>query len=196
MIWRSAKTLFERGAITTPGGVRELVESVYGFDTDDLDDVPVPLQQASRQAMGIDGAARSFANANLLKVRDGYGGQPQLWTPDTITPTRLGDPVTVFRLGKIEGGVVAPYYADKSPARAWALSEVSLSRRRATGVPAVGGTRKSQIEAAKTTWSKWDQDMPLLVLEADGDGWTGVVEKDGSPSTARYSPNVGLILKA
>ena len=132
LIWRSAKALFERGAIETPGGVRELVESVYGLSADDLGDVPERLQQASRQAMGKDGAARSFANANLLNVRDGYGGQPQLWTPDTITPTRLGDPVTVFRLGKIQGGAVVPYYPDQNPARAWALSEVSISQRRAT----------------------------------------------------------------
>ena len=195
LVWRSAKVLFDRGVIQTPSGVREAIESVYGFGADDLDDVPEPLRHASRQAMGGESAFRSFANANLLKVFDGYGGNPALWTPDTITPTRLGDPVTVFRLGKIEDGKIAPYYADANTARAWALSEVSISRRRATGVPEPDCERAHLIKTAKASWPDWEQDMPLLVLEQDGAGWKGVVDKLGEGEKAVvYDHRIGFRL--
>lgn len=42
-------------------------------------------------------AAQTFAYGNLLKLPEGYAGQRTAWTPDTITPTRLGDPTTVRR---------------------------------------------------------------------------------------------------
>ena len=42
IVWRSAKVLFERGCIETPGGVRGLVEQVYG--PEELNDIPEPLR--------------------------------------------------------------------------------------------------------------------------------------------------------
>ena len=194
LVWRSAKTLFEAAVIETPGGVRSLVEKVYGQNG--LDDIPEPLRKASQDAMGKDGAARSFANANLLEVAKGYGGNHQLWTADTITPTRLGQPVTVFRLGKIIDGQIVPWDPDAHPTRAWALSEVSVNRNRATGLPAPSGAREKLMEAAKVDWPKWEQDMPLLVLEpAEGSVWRGTVVKLGEgEKTVLYDRHVGLRL--
>jgi CRISPR-associated endonuclease/helicase Cas3 len=120
IVWRSAKALFESSAIKTPGGIRGLVEQVYGRE--DLDDIPEPLRTQSQRAEGERSAARSHANTNLLKLREGYGGCSTLWTSDMITPTRLGEPVAVFRLGKIEDGRIVPWYDADEPARAWALS--------------------------------------------------------------------------
>ncbi|HEX5957169.1 MAG TPA: CRISPR-associated helicase Cas3' [Hyphomicrobiaceae bacterium] len=144
IIWRSAKVLFERGAIETPGGVRELIERVYG--PREFDDVPEALQAQSNRAEGARGAARSHARANLLKLEDGYGGCSALWTADTVTPTRLGEPVTVFRLGKLEAGQIMPWYQVDEPARAWALSEVTVSQRRADSVPTPDATRARLID--------------------------------------------------
>lgn len=177
IVWRSAKVLFERGAIETPGGVRELIERVYG--PREFDDIPEPLRAQSNRAEGARGAARSHARANLLQLEDGYGGCSALWTTDTVTPTRLGEPVTVFRLGKMEAGRLMPWCQADEPARAWALSEVSISQHRANGVPTPDAARALLIETAKSEWSEWEQDLPLLVL--DGDRWCGVVttERDG-----------------
>ena len=197
LVWRSARELFAAGAIDTPGGVRGLVERVYSADC--LDDIPEPLQRASKEAEGKRTAERSIATSNLLDLRKGYGGNVAHWTSDTITPTRLGDPVTVFRLGRIEGDRIVPLCAadDGDLRRSWALSEVSLSRRKATGVPTPVPEMARLVEAAKASWSEWEREQPLLLLDRDGDGWCGAVAKTGDiDKIASYHARIGLRLVA
>ncbi len=193
LVWRSAKALSDTGCIETPGGVRSLIESVYGPDT--LDDVPEPLRRASNTAMGREFAAFSIAGANLLKVDAGYDGNNVNWGSDTVTPTRLGDPVTVFRLGKVAGGRVVPWCAsdDENVRRSWALSEVSLSQRKAVGVPEPDGARAKLIAHAKADWPEWEQEQSLLVVEQQGDAWSGiVVDKKLQALNVDYSTTLGL----
>ncbi|MCV0369523.1 CRISPR-associated helicase Cas3' [Filomicrobium sp.] len=195
VIWRSAKVLCETGAIVTPDGVRSLIEQVYGRE--DMDDIPEKLRAASTRSLGDFSAARSFAGANLLKLDDGYGGNVQIWTRDTITQTRLGDPITVFRLGRIEGGAIIPWYSNEKLMLAWALSEVSLSCKKATGVPEAMDLRQAQsIAAAKAHWPEWERQIPLLVLEPQGEGWAGRVVKDTDEVLAFYDRRIGLRLAA
>jgi CRISPR-associated endonuclease/helicase Cas3 len=194
IIWRSAKTLFDTGLIVTPDGVRGLIDCVYAIDG--LDDIPEPLRRASQNAHGKEGAARSFANANLLKVDQGYGGCQELWLADTITPTRLGEPVTVFRMGRVSNGAIMPWYPDGSLARAWALSEVSLSRRRADGVPTSDPAREKLMAQVKTSWPKWEHDIPLLVLEPDGDMWRADVKLGATIVPVVYDTKTGLRFSA
>ncbi|MEQ1695268.1 MAG: CRISPR-associated helicase Cas3' [Hyphomicrobiaceae bacterium] len=196
IVWRSAKTLFDAGHITTPEGVRALVEQVYASDA--LDGVPDPLSTQMNRAEGQRGAARAFANANLLKFAVGYAGSDNqtIWTQDTITPTRLGQPVTVFRLGYIDGGKIIPLCSKSSnndPRMSWSLSEVSIARYRADGVPATTGALAAMVEAAKAQWSPWERDQPLLVLERDGERWRGVACKTGDgDKQVRYCNRLGL----
>jgi CRISPR-associated endonuclease/helicase Cas3 len=191
IVWRSARVLFETGAIATPDGVRSLVEGVY--EPRGLDDIPEPLRAASQNSIGKDSAARSFAKANLLKVDTGYGGEPGVWTSDTITPTRLGEPVTVFRLARLDGGRIVPYYEDDKPARAWVLSEVSIRAEKANGVPRPDGALASAVDDAKKRWPEWEREMPLLLLEPDvADGWRGAVSLDGKAVHVLYDKRLGL----
>ena len=191
IVWRSAAAIFQRGVLNTPGGMRDLIEEVYG--PVELDDIPEELRRASQASIGKDSAARSFANATLLKCDEGYGGCRMLWTSDTVTPTRLGDPVTVFRLGRIENGGIVPWYPDSSPDHAWALSEVSVSRRRADGVPDADAAHMRMVAAAKEKWPEWERERPLLVLAPDGDVWRGCVSKDGQADhQVLYDPVIGL----
>jgi CRISPR-associated endonuclease/helicase Cas3 len=192
IVWRSAAALFRRGVLETPSGVRALIEDVYG--PSELDDIPEELRRASQASIGGDSAARSFANATLLKCDDGYGGCRMLWAADTVTPTRLGDPVTVFRLGRVENGAIVPWYPDPDPYHAWALSEVSLSRRRADGVPNRDEAHARRVAAAKERWPKWERERPLLVLEPDGEAWRGCATKDGIEILAEYHSRLGLNL--
>lgn len=194
IVWRSASKMFEAGMIATPGGVRGLVEAVYGRDRDDIDDVPVGLHRASRDALGEDMAQQTFAHGNLLRLSEGYAGQHNAWTPDTITPTRLGAPVTVFRLGRWDGDRVVPYFGDGPSVRNWALSEVSVNKTKADDVAPMDAATKTAIFAAKEQWPKWERDMPLLILVPSGDAWMGAVSKDGNAINARYSPETGFRL--
>lgn len=191
LVWRSAQTLFAAKEIVTPGNVRTLIESVYGADT--LDEIPEPLQKSTRDAEGKRQGARSVAKANLLTLKDGYGGNAGAWTADTITPTRLGEPVMVFRLGLRDGTSIVPWCRDADGlARQWALSEVSLRMASANGVPEPNTERRQLIDAAKSTWATWEQNIPLLVLEGGDGEWRGQASKDQSLVTFSYSTSRGL----
>lgn len=191
IVWRSAKALFDTRMISTPAGVRPLVEAVYGRD--DLSDVPEPLQRASREAFGAERAAVSYANACLLDVEAGYGGDMHLWESDQIVATRLGEPVTVFRLARLDGNAVVPWYPDEQPMRAWALSEVSLARRKADGVPQLDRATAKAIAAVKQTWPKWEREMPVLILELVGDEvWRGEVTVASKAAGVLYDRKWGL----
>lgn len=198
IVWRSAKVLFEAGHIVTPGemaepgGVRSLIESVYAKDG--AAQFPEPLRKASNTAEGNWSAARSHANANLLKLGQGYAGDDNIWQDDRIVQTRLGQPQTVFRLGVIDGVRIAPLSraSDGDIARSWALSEVSVGKYRADGVPPADRQRQALIDAAKESWTKWEKDQPLLVLEPEGAGWRGEVALSGAEKPVIYDRVMGL----
>ena len=197
IVWRSAAKLFADATIDTPGGVRGLVEAVYGPDRSEVDDVPEALRRASLAAFGESLAAQTFAHANLLQLSQGYAGQHNAWTPDTITPTRLGDEVTVFRLGKRDAGRIVPYYGGVQSSKNWALSEVSVSRRKATGVPSLDKETERSITAAKQIWPNWEEAMPLLVLKPEAASWSGSVTNAAATTLAfRYDKTTGFRLSA
>jgi CRISPR-associated endonuclease/helicase Cas3 len=193
IVWRTARALHRARAIVTPDNVRALIEEVYGPDT--LDDVPQPLHRASQDAQGAVFAAYSVANANLLDVARGYGGNNTNWGIDTATPTRLGDPVTTFRLGVVADGRIVPYCwaADRDARRSWALSEVSISQRKATGVPTPDAATEAMIARAKADWPEWEQEQPLLVLRGAGGRFIGsVIGRRGGQLDAHYVQDMGL----
>ena len=69
-LWLTARRLEEAGVIESPGGLRALVEAVYGDSVED--EVPDALKQFAWDAEGRAGAERSVANANVLDVGTGY----------------------------------------------------------------------------------------------------------------------------
>jgi CRISPR-associated endonuclease/helicase Cas3 len=191
IVWRSAKALFEKGKIATPGGVRGLIEAVYG--PSGLDDIPNPLQRASLSAEGQRRAERATAGSNLLNIEVGYGGDAAIWSSDMIAPTRLGEMQTVFRLGKIQAGRVLPWCEMDDPVRAWSLSEVSLRRSLADGVPETQANLNTLVQEAKMEWPEWERNQPLLLLKPDGSLWTGTLSKLGGPDrTVVYDRHFGL----
>ncbi|MFV0295121.1 MAG: hypothetical protein ACK5JT_03255, partial [Hyphomicrobiaceae bacterium] len=157
-VWLSARALFERGAIRTPDGIRDLLAAVYNDEPQA--DVPDGLTRASLDADGRRHAARSLAAANSLSVTEGYLGNNALFLEDTVTPTRLGEKSTVFRLAKRVGGRIVPWHSVEeagSPARAWALSECAVRETKASGIPEPAGPLAAEIAAVKETWPKWEQ---------------------------------------
>ena len=174
LVWLSARALIRTGQIITPDGVRDLLAAVY--DEDNHADIPDGLERAAREADGKRRAARSLAASNSLDLALGYAGNHTLWEADTITPTRLGQPVTVFRLAKRnQAGRIVPWCDSDTPRRAWALSECSVLKARASAVPEQPTALAREIEEAKADWSEWERDQPLLLLEPDGAAWRGVV---------------------
>jgi CRISPR-associated endonuclease/helicase Cas3 len=200
IVWRSARVLFCTGHISTPDGVRGLIERVYA--PLDFDDIPEPLLRQSQLAHGTRGGQRHFANTNVLKLNDGYAGAGNLqnWQPDTVAPTRLSQPTTVFRLGQVKDGRIVPLCESEGGdlRLSWALSEVSIAQKKADSVPAPTGRHTAMVAAAQAGWSPWQRDdQPLLVLERDGDGWRGTAAKTGakigdSDRPVRYDNRLGF----
>jgi CRISPR-associated endonuclease/helicase Cas3 len=193
VIWRSAKALFTAGSICTPDGLRDLISQVY----DSEEPVPEAIETASREADGKRYSHRSIAEGTLLKLSEGYSGNNQIWHDDRKICTRLEEePSVTFRLSRIENGKAVPWYKSESGGedlrRAWALSEVSIQRRRADDVPEVSGAMAALMQAAKSDWGKWEKDIPLLVLEINGSTWFGTVTANGSKRTAYYDIRLGF----
>jgi CRISPR-associated endonuclease/helicase Cas3 len=190
VLWRSAMAIFEHPVVHLPGDVRRLVEAVYAPDAP----VPDALAAKSGKAMGREAAARAVAGQNLLTWQDGYAQGSGTWVSDVRTPTRLSDPTYTFRLGLWENGGITPCCKHRDPAKSWAMSEISLPARRAQGVPAEDGARTVALAALRAGWSRWEQEIPVLLLEPEGSGWHGVLSKakDGVQEV-RYSREGGLV---
>ena len=198
-LWLTAKVLEERGSIESPGGLRPLIEAVYGEQAESR--VPGGLQQHLIVAEGEAGADRGIATTSVLCLAKGYVRDGGAWDNDARTPTRLADePYVTLRLARYSDGNISPYaqgrVADESW-RAWRLSEVSIPARRVGG-EALKPEHVEAAGAAKTDWTRFDREKILVVLEETGSAGpvlTGSVSAPGGAPGARpvgYDPRVGL----
>ncbi len=190
VLWRSAMAIFEHPVVNLPADVRALVEAVYAPDAP----VPDALAAKSEKAMGREAAARAVAGQNLLNWQEGYAQGNIAWMSDVRTPTRLSDPSFTFRLGLWENGVITPFCPHQDAGKSWAMSEISLPARRAQGVPPQDGARGAALAALRAGWSRWEQEIAVLLLEPEGAGWRGVLSKaNAGVQEVRYSRESGLV---
>ena len=165
-LWLTARVLEDAGAISSPGRLRSLVESVYGECPEE--GIPDSLRGTFFEAEGRAGADRGVATANLLDFAKGYVRDGGAWESDVRTPTRLDDdPSVTLRLARVRDGRVEPYAHAAAPDetwRAWRLSEVRVSARRVGG-EAVPPDYAEAARAAKADWTRYDADKILVVLE-------------------------------
>jgi CRISPR-associated endonuclease/helicase Cas3 len=190
VLWRSARAIFQHPIVNLPADVRALVEAVYAPDAP----IPDALAAASGKAMGRAAAARAVAGQNLLNWQDGYAQGSGAWMSDVRTPTRLSDPSFTFRLGLWENGVISPCCPHQDAGKSWAMSEISLPARRAQGVPPEDAARGAALAELRAAWSRWEQEIPILLLEPEGTGWRGVfLNSKGEVREIRYSRQGGLI---
>jgi CRISPR-associated endonuclease/helicase Cas3 len=190
LVWLSARTLLTRDRLRVPDGVRGLVEDVYGACAAEA---PPALERNWTEATGTEQAHRSLAEANLLDVWRGYGGEHSGWDIDTRIPTRIGEAMTTLRLAKVEGDRLIPWCHDPDPRLAWALSEVTVRRNRAHNVPAPPANLRQAVDDAGASWTRHDEAKPLLpLIERSPGRWSGtVLDKDG-PKTVTYNRREGL----
>ena len=164
-LWLTARAIKDAGAITSPGGLRQLVEAVYGPDADM--EVPDALQGSFWDAEGKSGADRSVANTNVLDVHTGYLRDGGAWDADIRTPTRLEDrPSTTVRLALLRDGHVVPYADDAEGAswRAWRRSEINVATHR-LGKEWHHPQHHAAVQTAKADWGRFEQDTVLVLLD-------------------------------
>ena len=167
LLWLSAKILFEKGAIVSPQGVKALVETVYGADARDR--IPEGLRKNFDDNEGAAFGDSSHAENNLLDFFSGYcPGDNKFWSSDIRKPTRLGEEQTVFRLAFWRDGRLRPYANESDPMRAWALSEVSVSVRKATGRSASSPEIEMAASALEAKWREAGDGTVVLPLDGEG----------------------------
>jgi CRISPR-associated endonuclease/helicase Cas3 len=192
ILWLSATVLFGTGRIATPGGVRGLVEAVYGPEAAV---VPPGLARKEERAEGKTASHRGLAHANLLDLATGYSiGFGGKWETDARVPTRLGDDYVTFRMAREEGGRLLPWIGNEPDGadKAWALSEIALRRGLVTG-EAEAGSATAALERLRAGWRLWEREMPVLILRPDGAGaWVAEAMHDKAPVRLGYDPALGL----
>jgi hypothetical protein len=137
---------------------------------------------------------------NLLQIRDGYSFREE-WSPEIHTPTRIGEERTIFRLARWDGERLMPWagpidagMSSRQIERLWALSEVAVTRRRASG----RGEYPPEIErAARLIEAEWGVFGGCVVLPLVGERAVvgGYVTSQGGTTLAMmYSSEHGLSL--
>ena len=198
-LWLTARVLEEAGMIESPGGLRGLVETVYGEDAEAR--VPADLMGNFFDAEGRGGADRGLATASVLDFAKGYVRDGGAWASDVRTPTRIDEaPRITLRLARVRGGRVEPYARATAPDeawRAWRLSEVGVSAHRVGG-EALPPHLAEAARAARAKWTRFDSDKVLVVLEEAPDGSAPLHGTATSPGEASgpvplgYDPRRGL----
>lgn len=192
VLWRTVRTLSQAGAIVTPGGLRDLIESVYG-----LDDVPASLLTVTQRAEGEQSGNAATAAISTLKAPVGYDPTQHAWLSELRVPTRLGDAQTVVRLARVQpDGTLAPWAESQGPAwKAWALSEVRLSAAKAPFGAAAEPRFDAAISTARTAWGRFEQAISVLPMELSEAGlWRGVLThpKLKEPTSVQYTEAEGV----
>ena len=197
-LWLTALRLKDAGVIESPGGLRDLIEAVYGSGIEE--NVPVGLRQYMLDAEGRAGAERGIANSNVLNLGMGYQRDAGAWDTDIRTPTRLNDdPQQVLRLARERDGHVVPYAVDSAPDepwRAWRLSEVNVPKRRIAS-EVVPLDLQAAAKNARADWGRYDTDIVLVVLRSDASTGTltGAAQgAEGDEVKLTYSATHGLII--
>ncbi|NEY91286.1 CRISPR-associated helicase Cas3' [Tabrizicola oligotrophica] len=178
-VWRSARVLFAAGRIDAPAGLRALIEAVHGEDAEAVPDALIP---AETETQGKDAAARTHAIQNLVRLEDGFRRAGR-GADDATYPTRLGEETRTLVLARRESGALRPW-APGCGVEAWALSEVSASRRRLDRL-ALPEQSAPEIAAITRDWPEWRAgQVQVCPVAEDGTICEGL----------RYDEALGLVI--
>jgi CRISPR-associated endonuclease/helicase Cas3 len=197
-LWLTQRALAEAGCIVSPGelgergGVRTLVEAVYGVDAST---VPAALMRSTREQQGKDLADISIAKFNSLQLSRGYcdDGNSK-WYEEGNIPTRLGDESRTIYLAREDGGVLRPFM--EAELFAWEQSSVRVDARQLGGLAPEWGARfGSRIDALRRQVWLLEGDAFILPLVRNGNTWQGACEKNGVVNKVTYNHRLGLEIR-
>lgn len=179
--WRTARSVFDAGSISSPDKLRTLIESVHGSNPLE---VPEPLTDALFEAEGRALAESAIAQQNVVTPDDGYlkGTKGRVWSEEKF-PTRLGDEEKTLVLARRKGHWLSPWCDAETSVSAWVLSEVRCAARRLRPVE-LPDQSDPEVAEIKAAWSSGKRDH--LVLCPVGE--EGLICKG-----MRYDPEWGLM---
>jgi CRISPR-associated endonuclease/helicase Cas3 len=201
-LWLTARTLTAAGRIDAPGGLRPLIEAVYGVQA--RAKLPKGIEQASLEARAAANVDRGTALARLLPLQNGYA-PGQVWDDDEAAQTRLSEPTRTWRLASIINGRLVPWASlwtdERNYRRLWALSQIT-TRNYQLAEPDHTDNDRPLVDVELLRWKPWEREQyRLLVLRPNGsDEWqaAGFGSSRRSPPIKRkvtYTREAGLQLK-
>lgn len=190
-LWLTAK-LLQRGYMAMPSDARELIEYVFGGETE----IPDGLRANASAAEGREYADTSVARQNTVKRAEGYVRGGIDWWGEGKTPSRLGEASVTVVLGRWEGDRLLPWAAGL---HGWAYSSVRVAERLiAESVTPSDAVRAAVLEEVRSSLPGKGQWSVLLPLEMTESGWAGEAwnqpSRDGSSRRSKwlYDTKVGL----
>ncbi len=197
-LWLTQRALVTAGCIVSPGeadqlgGVRSLVEAVYG---EQASAVPEAFHRSMRKQEGKDLANVSFARFNSLRLDKGYCDDgSSLWYDEGKIPTRLGDESRTIYLAREEDGVSRPLLDAEQ--FAWEQSAVRIDARKLDGLATEWVTRfGSAIDSLRRRYRLLEGEAFVLPLEREGEGWWGLCEKGSVVQRVVYDHRLGFGVK-
>lgn len=189
-LWRTARVLADKGEIRIPEQARSLIEQVYGAEAEAIPDA---LQHPTKAVLEERRVEESIAAGNVLQLGDGYGGMDNRgrWTREDRAPTRLGEPTTTLRLGRLQDEEIKPWCeVGEQP---WQRSELRMQTTKVADEPRRSRDRQMLVDRAKETMPDGGEWSVLVVLENQEDMWVGRARNEnGEPVALQYTARAGL----
>jgi len=162
VMWQSARTLFDAGAIRVPDDLRSMIEQVYLGQGASL---PPGLESASLHAQGEETGQASLAKFNLASLDKGYLALEDKLSNDEDIGTRLGEKTVTIRLARYHEGKIIPWFRSDLGDRPldWAISEITLRESLWVKIAGRQASEKALIPV-RVEWPDYEQAMPMLVI--------------------------------
>jgi CRISPR-associated endonuclease/helicase Cas3 len=165
VMWRSARTIFDRRAFRVPDDLRPMIEAVYG---DAVEPVPAVLQGAEMKGEGKDSTAKTLGRFNVVDLAAGYSALPSDLRCDEEIGTRLGEETVTIRLARREGESLVPWFRSNGGAHLdWALSELRV-RKAFWGAAAPPAEDAVLRDAATKDWTEWEREIAIVEVGMGG----------------------------
>ncbi len=189
-LWLSARWLEDHGGFRMPEDARELIEWVYGGESEDL--IPQGLRGRSEQAEGEDRGDRALARQSALKLNQGYEATMLDWPEDVVVPTRLGEASITVRLVRRIGDQLAPWHPEGP--HAWDLSGVPV--RRAQVFAEDPALEEGVLAGLRSRMRDEGRYAVTVILEERERRWVGsALDLGRRPVTLVYDPGTGLAVE-
>ncbi len=160
-LWLTARAL-RAGLLRMPNDARELIETVFGEDSE----LPPGLQRSADQAEGKAYGDASQAAQNSVKLAKGYLREGLEWAADSVAPSRLGEDTIEVLLGRWDGDKLMPW-CQRQTAHDWAYSTVKVARRLiAEAVPPTSAARQAALQSQLEQLPGGGKWVVLLALES------------------------------
>ncbi len=174
---------------TLPENIRDLIENVYGQDSE----IPKGLEKSDINAYGNQSSQRTIGEFNTIDYEMGYTMDGQNWEEDLRMPTRLGEETLILTLAKWKTGELVPFTPGKK--QRWQKNEIRVLKKNIVEIPLVSEQQVAvdKIKQRMPSKGKWINLLPM-VWDAEKALWAAeVIDATNHAGRIYYSSEQGLI---